>query len=67
MLDLFVAHDLAQRRMKEQFEPDARAEGKAHSPAQEQRPPRRTVSPVGGIFSLRHLPFARSLQARMRA
>ena len=67
MLDLLVAHDLTQRRMKEQFELDARVEGEAHSPGREQRPPRRTVSVLGGMFSLRRLPFGRALQARTRA
>ncbi len=69
MLDLLIAHDLTQRRMKEQFELDARVEGKAHSPGrgEQQQPPRRTVSALGGMFSLRHLPFGRSLQARTRA
>ncbi len=65
MLDLFIANDLIQRRLKDQFEMGARADGKVQGAGQEQRPRRHTVSALDGVDSLQRLPFGGSLM-RMR-
>ena len=65
MLDLFIAHDLSQRRMRDRLEMGARFEGKAQGAGQEQWRRPGTVSALGDTVPLQRLPFGRSL-TRMR-
>ena len=46
MLDLFIAHDLIQKRANDRFE-GARVESNVRGAGQEQRPSRDTVSDLG--------------------
>ena len=46
MLDLFMAHDLIQKRANDRFE-GARVESNVRGAGQEQRPSRDTVSDLG--------------------
>ena len=55
MLDLFIANDLIQRRLQDQFEMGARADGKVQGAGQGQRPRRHTASALGGLGSLQRL------------
>jgi hypothetical protein len=65
MLDLFIANDLIQRRLQDQFEMGARADRNVQGAGQEQRPRRHTVSALDDADSLQRLPFGGSLM-RMR-
>ena len=65
MLDLLIAQDLIQRRLRDQFEVGTRADGEIRGPGRSQRPRRHTVSALGRVGPLRHLPFGGSL-TRMR-
>jgi hypothetical protein len=63
MLDLFIAHDLIQKRANDRFE-GARVEGNVRGAGQEQRPSRDTVSDLG-VDSRQRLRLGGSL-LRMR-
>ena len=63
MLDLFIAHDLIQKRANDRFE-GARVESNVRGAGQEQRPSRDTVSDLG-VDSRQRLRLGGSL-LRMR-
>jgi hypothetical protein len=63
MLDLFIAHDLIQKRANDRFE-GARVESNVRGSGQEQRPSRDTVSDLG-VDSRQRLRLGGSL-LRMR-
>ena len=64
MLDLFIAHDLIQKRANDRFEMGARVEDNVRGAGQEQRPSRDTVSDLG-VDSRQRLRLGGSL-LRMR-
>lgn len=65
MLDLFIAHDLIQKRANDRFEMGARVERNVRGAGQEQRPSRDTASELVAVDSRQRLRLGGSL-LRMR-